>query len=193
MKKPQISQMNIILAIIFIIIGVLTRTIFHFGPNTEFVTALTLASAYYFVNKKFALIVPLAIMFFSDLIIGNTTIYLFTWSGFLITFLIGELASNKRFKKLVNSSFLKKFLFIESIAILSTIIFFLWTNFGVVVLGNMYSHDINGLILSYINGLPFLRPQIIGNIVFTPAVFITVESFIKKKINFKSYFREFNN
>ncbi len=181
---------DILLTILFITLGVLTRTIFHLGQNIEFVTAITLASAYFFSDKKLSVLVPLITLFMSDLIIGNTAIYIFTWSGFLFTALIGLTITSKKFQQYFSNNFSRLFVLSESSAIISTLIFFLWTNFGVVIESNMYERSLNGLMQSYINALPFLRNQLFGNIVFVPLVFfatylaLNIELF--KKIKHKN-------
>ena len=63
------------------------RVFFDLGPNIELVTiALGLAATY--LNKKNSLVLSLFIVMLSDLIIGNSMIFLFTWTGFLIPAII---------------------------------------------------------------------------------------------------------
>ena len=85
----SIAKNDIIILLSFIILGVLSRTIFHIAPNLEFITAFSLSAAYFMANKRLSLAVPLFVMFFSDLIIGNSNIFLFTWSAFLVIALTG--------------------------------------------------------------------------------------------------------
>ncbi len=156
----------------YILIGVLTRTVFHVAPNVEFVTGVTLASAY-FIKKGYSISVPFAIMFLSDVIIGNSSIFLFTWSAFGVAWLIGKLLSFKKFKKIVKGSKITNMLLASELGgILFTLSFYLWTNFGVVVVSNMYPKNLQGLLLSYKMGLPFLAPQLLGNLIIVPSIFI---------------------
>lgn len=164
MKKIRNSE--IALVSIFVLLGVLTRTVFHVAPNVEFVTALSLAAGYFFKNSKYAWLVPFSIMLVSDFLIGNDMIFLFTWSGFLAAPLIGKIL-----KKKGGESFANTILTGEVGGLASVLIFFLWTNFGVVVLTNMYPRTLDGLFLSYVNALPFLSNQILGNLVIVPMVF----------------------
>lgn len=159
------------LAITLILLGITTRTVFHIKPNLEFVTACSLAAGFFFRKNTYAVLIPVLIMFGSDLIIGNTNIYIFTWTGFLVSFLVGVAMKSGRFKNFTNSV-LKFTGFSQLAAIVSTLLFFLWTNFGVVVTTNMYSKDFSGLIQSYINGLPFLKIQLAGNLLIVPAIFL---------------------
>jgi hypothetical protein len=109
----------------------------------------------------------------SDLILGNTNIFIFTWSGFLIPSYFASIYLNKPKQssiKLVGKSTIY--------GLWTGIFFFLWTNFGVWLLDSwgMYTNDLAGLTQSYINALPFLRMQILSNLVIIPAGFTTIES-----------------
>ncbi|MEI7578797.1 MAG: DUF6580 family putative transport protein [bacterium] len=160
---------NILFIISAIILGVLTRTVWHLAPNLEFVTALSIVSVIFLKNFKQQLLMLFSIMFISDLIIGNTSIFLFTWSAFLFTILLTHLlkkihfSENKFFQGLLTSSLA---------GILGTAIFFLWTNFGVVLLTDLYTKNLSGLMQSYLNALPFLRPQLSGNLFLVPLIYV---------------------
>jgi hypothetical protein len=158
------NKKNILSILILITLGVLSRTVLHINNNLEFVTAFTLAAAYFIKDKKYALFTTLGILIISDLIIGNTNIVLFTWSGFLFAALVGFALRNSNIKNRAVVGLVG--------GITATIIFYLWTNFGVVVMTTMYAKNILGLMQSYQNGLPFLFNQLIGNIIIVPLVFI---------------------
>ena len=161
----------------------LERTLFDLGPNVELVTTAMILSAFYF-GKKESFWTVFAIMMLSDLILGNSRIFLFTWSGFLIPALLAG-----KFVKQKGDKFVK-ILSLTGTGLSSNIFFYLWTNFGVWLMSSMYSKDVLGLMTSYINGLPFLKYQITSTLVFVPMGFIAVEYvsiFIKNwklKINF---------
>lgn len=156
-----------------LILGLLTRTVFHIAPNIEFVTAAGIAGGFFLKNKKLALLIPLSVMIVSDSILGNTSIFLFTWSAFLFAPALGALLSNKRFEKFFDNNMVKKTLIVGGLgSLLSVIMFFLWTNFGVVITSQMYPDTLQGLMRSYVNALPFLRNQFYGNMVIGPAVFM---------------------
>lgn len=158
---------DLLLSFFLITLIVLTRTVIHAGPNIEFITGAGVCSGYFFINKKFALMIPIISLLLTDAIIGNSIIFLFTWTAFLTGPIIGMLMHH--FSKEKN---LKTKLAVSQLSgITSTLIFFLWTNLGVVLTTTMYSKDMNGLMQSYINALPFLRNQIAGNLVIVPLLF----------------------
>lgn len=164
---------NILTISILITLGILSRTILHINNNVEFITAFALASAYFIKSKKYTLVTVLTTLVISDLIIGNTNIILFTWSGFLFAAVVGFALKNLNIKNRFATS--------ELGALIATVIFFLWTNFGVVMLTTMYTKDITGLLSSYKNGLPFLFNQLLGNIIIVPLVFLAFEYFYNPK------------
>jgi len=165
-----------ILISLFIIWGVLSRTVFHLGPNVEFVSAISISSGILLKNKKLAFAIPVIIMFISDMIIGNTNIFLFTWTGFAIPVVIGFFLS--KFIKKDNEHKLTKLIGLSGLAgITSSITFFIWTNFGHWITTNMYTKDLNGLIACYINAIPFLKPQLAGNLIIVP-IFVLVTYFV---------------
>lgn len=185
--KSKLLKIDNILIMLFIIIGLLTRTVLHLGPNVEFVTGLSLASGYFLRGQKKSFLVPILIMSISDLIIGNSVIFIFTWSAFLLTPLIGKILTVSKPKLFYN------IIAGMSGSLISNIIFFLWTNFGVVLTTNMYERNINGLIQSYINAIPFFKNQLISNIIIAPLLFLTTSMAIniaehissKRKIEIK--------
>ena len=158
---------------LLLIAAVLERTVFDLGPNFEFITTALILSAFY-LGKKQSFLLTFLILLISDFILGNTNIFIFTWSGFLIPALF---ASN-----LLKKIKLNKILLGTGLGISSNIFFYLWTNFGVWAFDSwgMYPNSIQGLLQSYINGLPFLKYQIISTLLILPVTFVVFE--IVKKI-----------
>jgi hypothetical protein len=151
-------------SIILIVVGVLSRTIFHTIPNVELITSIGIIAGYFFHNKKYAYLTVLATMVLSDFIIGNTVIVLFTWSAFSIAPIFSSFIKNK--------DGVGGKTFRAGIAAVSfTMFFFLWTNLGVVLTTNMYTRDLFGLLQSYYNALPFLLNQLMGNLILVPLSF----------------------
>lgn len=165
-------QMNKNIVFTFLVILALTeRVFFDLGPNFEFVTgALMLSGAY--LGKNYSICLVLLIMAVSDLVLGNTNIFLFTWSGFLIpalilTGLFKQIKVNRVFSGTV-------------FGIATSLFFYIWTNFGVWMLDSwgMYSKDLNGLAMAYVNGLPFLRYSLVSTIMLVPASFFLFETYL---------------
>ncbi len=124
------------------------------------------------LNKKYALIIPLAAMFISDYFIGfySWQIMASVYASFLIYGLLGLRARK-------NESWLK----IGGATLAGSVLFFLITNGAVWVFGSMYPHTLGGLIACYAAGLPFFRGTLLGDIFFT-AVFFGLYELARKYV-----------
>jgi hypothetical protein len=136
----------------------LTRLI----PNMELVTTSLVLSSFY-LSRKHTLLFTLITLIATDLLLGNTNIFIFTWTGFLLPILVLPGLSRR-------ISHLPTFLNTITMALGTNVFFYLWTNFGVWALDSwgMYPHTLPGLISCYINGLPFLKNQISSSLLFIP-------------------------
>ncbi|ROS72997.1 DUF6580 family putative transport protein [Cellulomonas sp. PhB143] len=131
-------------------------------PNLELVTAATFASAL-LLRHPAAFVVPLVVTMASDIALGNTAVAAFTWSAWAVVGL-GALWSRRfadRHRTLTALGF----------GVGASLWFYLWTNAGVWWLGRgtYYPPGLDGLVDSYVAGLPFLRTMLLGNLVLVPA------------------------
>lgn len=140
-------------------------------PGLELVTASTLVAAA-LLPRRAAVVVPLAIMAGGDMLIGNTAILFFTWSAFAAIGLAGLVL--RRWQ----TNGRKLMLAGTGAGVVAAVFFFLYTNFGVWLLGDdtMYAKTWSGLVDCYIMGLPFYRANVLGNLVFVP-LFLAVGSY----------------
>ena len=153
------------------LLALLERTVFDFGPNIELVTLASLLSVFY-LKRNISLFLTFLVLALSDLIIGNTGIFLFTWSGFLIPILLSA-----NFLKKLNLNGIKKVGLATFSGIGMNLFFYAWTNFGVWAQSSwgMYPRNLSGLIASYINGLPFLKMSLTSTLFFVPLTFAILE------------------
>lgn len=176
---------KIISAVSIIFLGVILRIFLNdkIGvPNFESVTTLSLVSGS-FLGGIYGISVSLAIVFFSDLYFGNTYIYLFTWSAFILIGAFGALIkknSGYYFLKMVGSG------------ILSVLFFYLYTNLGWWLTSRMYPGTAFGILQCYIAGLPFLKNQLISVIVFMPTFLFLYSSVLGGLKTGYKYFKELN-
>ena len=148
------------LAFSLILAGILIRFAPH-APNFTPVAAIALFSGAY-LNKKYALLVPLALMIISDLVIGLHNVVLFTWGGFILVTLLGSAMQKKSVGRITGFS------------LISAVLFYLVTNFGVWLTG-WYSRDLKGLIDCYVMGLPFLRNFTVATLCYAAVFFGSYE------------------
>ncbi|MDD4531181.1 MAG: hypothetical protein PHH21_00540 [Candidatus Pacebacteria bacterium] len=149
---------------LLIIIGFLTRFIPH-PMNFTAVGATALFSGYYFKDKRVAFAVPLAVMLLSDSFLGfyDWKLLLSVYASFALVVLLGIMIRNK------------KWLWALPTSLLGTALFFLITNGAVWVFANWYPHTLNGLLLCYAEGLPFVRNNFLGDLTYTFLFFGTAE------------------
>lgn len=151
---------KITVPLFFVLIGASARLLPH-PPNFTPIAAMALFGGVY-MSKKQALILPLLAMVVSDFFIGfdSIPIRLAVYGSFLLTVFIG-LGLKKRtgFKNILAAS------------ILSSVIFFLITNFAVWAFGTLYPHTVSGLTDAYFYAIPFFRNTAMGDLFYNGAFF----------------------
>ena len=133
------------LIIFFIMIAVWFRLIPHL-PNFTPVTSLALFSGLFLKRKWLSIGIPLIAMMLSDLVLGFSSISMWVYLGFASITMIGWFLDKMNTKSIL----------------LSSLIFFIISNFGVWVLG--YPHTIEGLVMCYTLAIPFFGHSIIGDL-----------------------------
>lgn len=161
-------KQGFIFTTIIVALGAIFRFIPHL-PNFTPIAAMALFGGAYYSNKWKALLIPMAILLVSDLFLGFHTTMLFVYAGFLVTVFVGmRLGKGAGFKNIFFS------------ALLSSIVFFLLTNFGVWMMYDFYPTNFAGLIGTYAAGLPFFRNEVMGTL-FYSGVFFGAYSIAKAK------------
>lgn len=145
-----------------ILLAVAARILPH-PPNFAPIAGLALFSGSHF-KKTVALLIPILAMLISDLFLGWHSTLIYVYFSFIAITLIGARLSQKpNIKSLAPASFL------------SSILFFLITNFGVWIAGGLYPNTIEGLQQSYLMGLPFFRNTILSDLFYTLSFFYGFE------------------
>lgn len=168
--------------LLVIVIAVLIR-LFPHAPNFAPIGAMALFGGTY-LSKKYSIIIVIATLTISDYLllyvnpfspkfldlskiyaltslIHSTTV--FVYGSFILISLMGLWLRNH--KSAPNILFA---------SLVSSVLFFLITNFGVWVAG-AYSRDLSGLWQSYIMGIPFFRNTLLGDLFYTGAFFASYE------------------
>ncbi len=135
------------------------RLLQHY-PNFTPVAAMALFGGAYFTDKKTAFIIPFATMFLSDIILGfHSTM----WAVYLSFALIVMIGFSLRHGKKVSNILLA--------SILSSVLFFVITNFAVWLSAGIYPLSINGLTECYIAAIPFFSYTILGDLFYVGIFF----------------------
>jgi hypothetical protein len=143
-------------AFILITLGIAARFLPH-PANFAPIGAIAIFSGLY-LPKKWVLILPLAAMLFSDIFIGfySLPIMLSVYLSLAIMALIGlAVRNNKKLGTVLGGT------------VLGSVIFYLVTNFSVWAFGTMYSHNLAGLVQSYVMAIPFFRNSLLGDLFYT--------------------------
>lgn len=178
MKNNLKLQTGII--ILMILLAALSRFLPH-PPNFTPLGAIALFGAAYFSKKQLAFLIPLAAWWISDLALNNI-VYAeyypsFSWAGYPAAYLCLGLII------LLGFVFLKKVTALRVIgtATLAAVVFFLVTNFTSMLSSPLYTKDLNGLVQSYIAGLPFFRNTLAGNLIYSALLFGVYEWFVVRR------------
>lgn len=158
---------KIIIASILIAIAVAWRIVNHnygLAPNLELVTMVSVLAAV-IIGLRAAIAVPLATMVISDMIIGNSSIFIFTWSSFAVIGLCAMLL--RKFNDKPKTQILSSVGF----AIASSFLFFFVTNLGVWLQG-WYPATMAGLVNCFTLAVPFYRTMLIGNMIIVPSAIL---------------------
>ena len=173
--------MKKILALVLFILAFSERVFYDLGPNIELVTLAMLVSAAY-LGIKHSFYLTLILMFLTDLILGNTNIFIFTWSGFLIPAIVASNIFSK-----YRTKGIKRVAQGTITGAGANFFFFIWTNFGVWLLDpwGMYEKTTQGFLNSYIMAIPFWKNQLISTLIFVTIGFTITETaiYLAKRYN----------
>jgi len=149
---------QLVLPGIIIMIAVAMRLMPH-PANVAPIAAMALFGGCY-LDKKYALLIPLVAMLASDLFLGFHQSILFVYGSFILIGLIGMgLKKRKTVRNVVIAS------------VLSSVIFFLITNFGFWLTDSLYPRTFAGQMTAYAMALPFFRNTLLGDLFYTGLLF----------------------
>lgn len=159
MIKTLLSSRYLVLSSL-ILLAACTRALPLFIPhiwNFTAVGALAIFAGAQFQSRAMAMLVPLTAMAISDVFLGNG-FNIAVYIGFIVMVACGMAIRGKITPMSVAVS-----------SVIGAIFFFLITNFA--FLYPWYPHNVNGVIQSYVMGLPFLRNMIIGDAIYGTILF----------------------
>ena len=168
------AAVDLLVMIGLVAAGAGTRIFWRDLPNFAPIAAIALFSGFYFRNMGRAACVPLLAMALSDLVIGGyqwhimATVYAaltlpVVWNGLLHRYLKIE---QGRWTETALA-----FVALLSCSLASSLIFYAATNFACWPGSKIYSQDLAGLQSCMIQGLPFFRYTMAGDLFFGVALF----------------------
>lgn len=166
------GKKNFITITLIIFVAAITRLLPH-PPNFTPIAGMALLGSAYFDKKYLAFLVPMLALFVSNLVLNNV-LYAQYYDGFVwfspqTLWVFGSIA----LISLLGINLLKKVNTKNVIigAVSASLLFFAITNFGSWLSDPMYTKDLSGLVASYINGLPFLRNTLFGDLFYSGVLF----------------------
>lgn len=169
MNKFRENINSFILPIAIILALSLTRLIPHpwnFSP----MLAAGVFSGFYFRQFYLSLFVVIFSMFIGDLFLGFHDTMIFTYFSLIVAVLIGLNIKNLNFRGILYTS------------LMSSVSFFLITNFGAWLTLEMYTKNFSGLIESYIMAIPFFQNTLISTFIYLFIFKIFFDFAVKKKV-----------
>ncbi len=149
------------LPLTLILILVVSRLIPH-PPNFTPIITIAIMSGYLFKDNYFSIFILIVSMLIGDFFIGFYDNMLFIYLPLvLITVIFSKI------KKIVNYRNLFLYGFIGSL------IFFIISNFGVWLSGNLYVRNLDGLIECYFMALPFFKNTIFSTFLFSYIIYFS--------------------
>jgi len=107
-----------------------------------------------------AVLVTLLALVLSDAVLGFYSGFWYVYAAALIPVLFGRVIRNRSGAGAIATA-----------ALASSLSFFIITNLMVWATGQLYPHTLGGLTECYLAGIPFYRNQVLGDAVYTVAIF----------------------
>ena len=152
--KNSTSNSNFWLTTALIVAVVILRIItnqlnlFNFTP----IIAVSLFAGAKFKDNKVAFLLPMFLLFITDATLAYLnnfdvfhSTFLFTYGSIFLIILLGKLLGKEEFNIVKTTGF----------SLLSSLLFFIITNFGTWLFGNLYTLNWQGLVECFVKAIPF--------------------------------------
>ncbi|MFM8432557.1 MAG: DUF6580 family putative transport protein [Bacteroidota bacterium] len=157
-----------LLATMVILAASLSRLLPH-PPNFTAIGAMAFFSGCYVLDRRFAFLIPMGVMFVTDLLIGFHTGMIPVYLCVAFTAFLGlRLSGKPTFSSGLTS------------VLVGSLAFFLITNLPIFY-PSLYPNTLEGLLQSYTAALPFFRNQLAGDLIYTGLLFL-VFNLLKNKV-----------
>ena len=157
------------LPISLILILALARLIPH-PYNFSPMLAVGVFSGFYFRQFYLGLFIVIFSMFIGDLFLGFHSTMFFTYISLAVAVLIGLYVKHFKFTEILFSG------------LVSSVCFFIITNFGAWLTLEMYEKNFAGLLQSYAMAIPFFHNTLISTFAYLVVLKLLFDLAVKKKI-----------
>ena len=169
MKKFNINFQNFYLPVALILIlsfSILIPHPWNFTP----ILATGIFSGFYFRKFYLSLFIVIFSMFLGDLYLGFHNTMFFTYISLTVAVVLGIYIKYFKFNEILISG------------LISSVCFFIVTNFGAWLTLEMYEKNLSGLISSYILAIPFFHNTLISTFLYLIVLKLLFDFLTKKKI-----------
>jgi hypothetical protein len=149
-----------LLALLTAIFAAAAMRLLPHPPNFSPIAAMALFSGAYLPKRALAFVAPFAALLLSDAILGFYAGMNFVYFSFALTVLIGWAVASR-----------KTPLTIGAAAIVSSVLFFFLTNFGMWLFSGFYPLTSGGLVACFAAAVPFFQNTVAGDLFFTVLLF----------------------
>jgi hypothetical protein len=149
-----------LVSLIFMVLVLAAFRLIPHPPNVTPIAAMALFAGAQFGSRTAAFMLPLVALLLSDIILGFYSSMVFVYTAFMITVVIGFWLKHRVTPVRVLSA-----------ALVSSVLFFLVTNYGAWLTLDMYPKTPEGLLSAYVAGIPFFRNSVFGDLGYTMMVF----------------------
>ena len=167
MNKINKNIKNYFLPICLILVLSFSRLIEHpwnFSP----ILAVGIFSGFYFKNFILSLFIVVFSMFLGDLYLGFHSTMFFTYISLAVAVVIGLFIKHFKFTEILFSG------------LVSSVGFFIITNFGAWLTLEMYEKNFAGLLQSYVLAIPFFHNTLISTFLYLIVLKLLFDLVIKK-------------
>ena len=169
MNKINKNIKNYYLPICIILVLSFSRLIPHPWNFTP-ILAVGIFSGFYFKNFILSLFIVILSMFIGDLFLGFHSTMFFTYISLALAVVIGLFIKHFKFTEILFSG------------LVSSVCFFIITNFGAWATLEMYEKNLAGLINSYVLAIPFFHNTLISTFLYLFLIKIIFNFLVDKKI-----------
>lgn len=151
---------KISIPIIIILLAAASRLLHHPANFTPVVAMSIFAGAY--LRGYSGVLIPVLAMIVSDYFIG-----FYDWQVMVSVYGCVALAYGVGMFLRIN----RRWYSVLSASIISSVLFFIFTNFAVWAFFDWYPHTLKGFLSCYALAIPFFRNTILGDVIYTVALF----------------------
>lgn len=158
-----------------IIILAISRIIPH-PPNFTPILAMAVTMPMLTSDRYIGLLIPLLAMFVSDIFIGLHNTMIWVYMSFIAV-------------TLTSYVFIKQFKFVNvlTMSLLSSLLFFIVTNFGVWTSG-YYGYTLSGLVACYVMAIPFFTNTVLSTLFYSTLITVLYKVKEKWPLNYQKLF-----